>query len=795
MSAPQIVKDQAAVETRRRFGIGARLTLAFGCIAALTAVAGGASSLLSLQSGEIVKGLGVRTLPTVTASLSFAQRSSVLAAEAPALATERDAAALETRSQHLKVMVDDQKERLDALRGMVERPELLDPVQKLSTEFDAKIGDLKLLTAQRITLQAQLDTEVSGALAAYQDLMDFVRPLQEATQTSVDGLLGGLKSGDTSAGSASDGARLADQDMPALRTLMEIQANGNLAFGMIAAAASAPASDSSNDIKTQYNWAELYLNKAVKAFGTGPDGDRIAKLSAALLAAGAGGDSVFALRERQAQLDQDSAARIADMVRLSGGLAREVDTLVKGQEASAGAAVAHSGDVTQNSLVVNGVLSGIVLVAALLIGWLYVQRIVIRRLNALAGSMGRLASGDRAVAVDTAGGDEITGMAEAVQVFQSNMIRGDGLASEASRLAEERETARRQADTVRTEAAAQQAAVVEGLAEGLSRLAKGDLTCLLERAFPSDYESLRGDFNAAVEQLKSVMEQIVTHADSLRSGTGEITASADDLSRRTEQQAASLEETAAALDQITATVRQTTEGAIQARDLVGTAKTDAERAEQVVGRAVGAMSSIEKSSGQISQIIGVIDEIAFQTNLLALNAGVEAARAGDAGRGFAVVASEVRALAQRSADAAKEIKTLISASSHEVKAGVDLVGQTGTALQRILAQVGDINAIVSGIAASAREQTTGLDQVNIAVNQMDQVTQQNAAMVEETTAASHSLARDTETLSGLIGRFNVGRGATRSHRGKAPVAALKTIGRGGASHRPAAEPDADWQEF
>jgi methyl-accepting chemotaxis protein len=242
----------------------------------------------------------------------------------------------------------------------------------------------------------------------------------------------------------------------------------------------------------------------------------------------------------------------------------------------------------------------------------------------------------------------------------------------------------------------------------------------------------------------------------VRSGAGEITQASDDLSRRTEQQAASLEETAAALDQITATVRKTAENANAARDVVTTAKSDAERSGVVVRETVAAMTGIENSSKQIGNIIGVIDEIAFQTNLLALNAGVEAARAGDAGRGFAVVATEVRALAQRSADAAKEIKTLISASGTQVATGVKLVGETGIALGRIVEQVEQLNGLVRDIAGSAQEQATGLAEVNSAVNQMDQVTQQNAAMVEQSTAASHSLASEAEALGQLVGQFQIG---------------------------------------
>jgi methyl-accepting chemotaxis protein len=252
------------------------------------------------------------------------------------------------------------------------------------------------------------------------------------------------------------------------------------------------------------------------------------------------------------------------------------------------------------------------------------------------------------------------------------------------------------------------------------------------------------------------MLNVVSSTDAIQSGSQEISTASEDLSRRTEQQAASLEETAAALDEIVATVKKAAEGAGHARQVVAEADIDAKKSMVVVSQAVEAMAAITKSSQQIGQIIGVIDEIAFQTNLLALNAGVEAARAGEAGRGFAVVASEVRALAQRSAEAAKEIKRLITASTVEVENGVKLVGETGKSLERIMAQVTEINGIVTDIASGAQEQATGLIEINTAINQMDQVTQQNAAMVEESTAASHSLSQETEQLAGLMGQFRVG---------------------------------------
>jgi methyl-accepting chemotaxis protein len=437
---------------------------------------------------------------------------------------------------------------------------------------------------------------------------------------------------------------------------------------------------------------------------------------------------------------------------------------------------------------------------------MFFERAVSRRIIQLADLMNRLAGGDNAIEAPTGRQDEIGEMAGAVQVFKDAAIeklRLEGEAAEQRRLAEE-ERARNEATNA--EVARQQALVVDSLATGLEKLSSGNLVFRLNEPFAPNYEKLRADFNGAMDQLQETMKVILANTQGLRSGTEEISQASDDLSKRTEQQAASLEETAAALDEITATVRKTSEGANHARDVVAAAAGDAERSGQVVQDAVTAMSEIEKSAQQISQIIGVIDEIAFQTNLLALNAGVEAARAGDAGRGFAVVASEVRALAQRSADAAKEIKTLISASTQQVGAGVNLVGETGLALTRIAGQVADINTVVSEIAASAQEQATGLHEVNTAVNQMDQVTQQNAAMVEESTAASHNLAQETEQLARLVGRFQVGEAASaapaRREARPATRTALKTVSThasgGGALRKPdlvnAGERDA-WEEF
>jgi methyl-accepting chemotaxis protein len=381
---------------------------------------------------------------------------------------------------------------------------------------------------------------------------------------------------------------------------------------------------------------------------------------------------------------------------------------------------------------------------------------IARPLKRLAGDMEGLAGGDLDVMVTgQQRRDEVGVMAQAVQIFKDNGLKARTLAADAERLKIEADAASGRTEEQRRANEAEQSMVVSTLATSLSGLAAGDLTTRIDARFDGQYAQIKSDFNAAVESLRTAMTAISESTSGIRGGSEEIASASSDLSRRTEQQAANLEETAAALDQITATVRVSADGARQASDAAAQARRDASNSGKVMRDAVSAMVEIEQSSSQINSIIGVIDEIAFQTNLLALNAGVEAARAGEAGRGFAVVAQEVRGLAQRSAEAAKEIKDLIAGSSAHVSRGVKLVGDTERALNDIVDKVAQIDGLIGQIAQSSQEQATGLNQVNAAVNQMDQVTQQNAAMVEEATAAVSNLRGETGKLVGLVARFNV----------------------------------------
>jgi len=462
---------------------------------------------------------------------------------------------------------------------------------------------------------------------------------------------------------------------------------------------------------------------------------------------------------------------------------------------------------TARSTIVTTVLAVVIGLAVILVaGFLAVRAWIARPLNGLSATMATLAGGDLDTTVaGTERRDEIGGMARAVQVFKDNGLRTRALeaSTEAERTAADAERERNQ-EAERTRAAAM-AQATGGLAEGLKRMAGGDLGFELTQSFSPEFESLRQDFNAAIGQLRSTLQAVSQATGSIDSGSRELSQAANDLSRRTEQQAAALEETAAALDEITANVSQSTKRAEEARSRALEANGSADHSSKVVSDAIAAMQRIEASSSQISNIIGVIDEIAFQTNLLALNAGVEAARAGEAGKGFAVVAQEVRELAQRSAQAAKEIKELIRNSAGEVEGGVRLVTETGEALKVIGQHVNDINTQLDAIATSAREQSVGLAEVNAAVNQMDQTTQQNAAIVEQSTAASTSLAADADRLRQLVGRFQVRAASAASpvraaHAASPSVAspARRMIGKlatafGGAAAAPAAQ--AGWDEF
>ena len=379
-----------------------------------------------------------------------------------------------------------------------------------------------------------------------------------------------------------------------------------------------------------------------------------------------------------------------------------------------------------------------------------------RPLGRLQARMLSMIDGDVETAIaDQKRRDEIGRIAQALGYFRERLVERNRLEEEAADAGRLNEQKLRDTEDAFTAAGREQSTIVEELGRAIDAVAQGDLTVRITAEVGAAYEKLKSDFNAAIASLEAIVGTVSTTTEDIRVGVDEISHAAGDLSQRTERQAADLAETTGALDGVLSTVEKTSDGVKRVRQAVTAADTEANASEEIVRKAVEAMGRIDKSSDSISQIIGVIDEIAFQTNLLALNASVEAARAGEAGRGFAVVAQEVRSLAQHSASAASEIKTLISSARPEVQQGVELVSEAGEALSRIGKQVSAINGVVAEMAESAVEQATSIREISQSVGQIDQVTQQNAAMVEESTAATYSLKSKTEELAGKLGQFRI----------------------------------------
>ncbi|WP_238705039.1 methyl-accepting chemotaxis protein [Parasedimentitalea marina] len=465
------------------------------------------------------------------------------------------------------------------------------------------------------------------------------------------------------------------------------------------------------------------------------------------------------------EVSQAAAQAVSEIAHHSATLSGESQTAISEM------AVTVTNDVREAEQQMYGLLG--VSAAVLVLSLLLTKLLITRPLAKISETTEHLAAGDLSpvTGYDRAS-TEVYRIAQALSVFRNGLVEKE----EMSKAVEAEREARQ----------AEQTAAVTAIGDGLERLSKGDLTVRIQDDMSDGYAKLRDDFNQTLESLKTTVFEVVGSSESIRNGATEISQASDDLSRRTESQAATLEQTAAALEEMTSSVKSAAEGALSVESIVNEAKQEAEESGVVVQSAVSAMTEIESSARHISQIIGVIDDISFQTNLLALNAGVEAARAGEAGRGFAVVASEVRILAQRSSDAATEIKSLITDSSKHVDRGVLLVGKAGEALNTIVDRVGNISHLVSEMAVGSADQSTGLAEINIGVSQLDNVTQQNAAMVEEATAASHLLNSDARKLSTLVSHFKI------DDTGHSQENPFTSHGETDISFSPQAEQDDDW---
>jgi methyl-accepting chemotaxis protein len=491
--------------------------------------------------------------------------------------------------------------------------------------------------------------------------------------------------------------------------------------------------------------------------------EQIRKAIADLLAFGRGDESVPALRGKELAAALRADRTIEENAKIQRELDQAVSNLVDEIEHRMHRGLGQLTDKLDHDRILLIIVAALSLLASGAIAVFYVQRNLMRRLCAIGDAMRRLSAGDTGLDVPAAEDrDEIGEMARAVRVFRDGAVARERLESEAAeqqrsheetqaKVAEEQ---RRSMDEQR-KSAQEQAQVVRALKVGLAKLSGGDLTFRLTDDFPQAYKEIKEEFNLTISRLRETIQVLAESTREVSSASTEISASTADLSQRAEEQAATLEQTSASLEEISAVVRKTAENARHASASAGKARDSTNCNGQVVAKAVKAMARIDESSRKISDIIGVIDEIARQTNLLALNAAVEAARAGDAGRGFAVVASEVRSLAQQSSQAAKDIKELLTSSARQVRDGVDLVNTAGAALGEILESINAVADSVADIAAASAEQTSGLDQVNKALAQMDDVTQQNVALVEENVATARMLDQQAQAMDERVSSFRL----------------------------------------
>ena len=474
--------------------------------------------------------------------------------------------------------------------------------------------------------------------------------------------------------------------------------------------------------------------------------------------------------------DQAAAARAyAAVTKSYAGHRAVIDQVVKLAEVAN--AEAESASERQGFMALAWVLSLVAgLFAIIAIGMIAINRWVVKPLNGLTGVMRQLAAGNLSVAVPSQErSDEVGHMARAVVVFRDAGVEKLRLESETNDQRVQGEADQRRNAEAQTRAAEEQAQAMRALADGLGRLSDGDLTYRLSDGFTEAYAQIRDDFNATIAQLQETIGAIAAATREVSNTAAEISSSTSDLSQRTEQQAATLEETSASMEQISVTVKNNAGNAQEANQFAGSARQVADRGGEVVKLAVTAVARIEGSSHKISDIIGVIDEIARQTNLLALNAAVEAARAGEAGRGFAVVASEVRSLAQRSSQAAKDIKELISSSTNQVQEGVELVNQAGASLTEILESIKRVVDVTTDISSASAEQSIGIDQVNAALVRMDEVTQQNSALVEQNAAAAKALEQQSRSMDERVGFFRLDTQAPKARHTPASTATMKRM--------------------
>ena len=742
-----------ALLKRTRVGVGARIYLSIGAIVALTIAASIVASLSFGRVEHTVRSLVDVHYPVVELSRELAQVAAATVAMAPKLAdvtvdAEREAIVkrLGEGEARMRAIVDDLHQRKAVDRGRV---------IALIDELGANIKQMDNAARARISIDKQ-KTDVAERMSRARVVFN------QVLANSVDEAQFGLVFGMQDAAKIADTERLqqtlkslAERELVAYGTSLSLLSDLNQAYGLLREGLAVDRTELLKYVQSRFQDLTISADKTLQdAEARNPDSNR-RTVTQAVLAFGVGSNNVFTLREREFGNRQSIINNLAAATEAADNLNAEIEKIVQSARTAANDATRSTMEMLSSSAIWLMLIAACSILAAAAIAIFFVRPKIVLRLRRLSIATGAIAEGRLDTSIGDTGADEIGDVAEAVRTLREagkEKIRLEREAQEQQNAAAEERTRNEQARDV---AARQVEMVVTMLGDALSGVAKGDLLVRLTDQCAPEYEKVKDDFNAALVTLQETISAIRSTAEDVSSASAEISASTTDLSQRTEEQAASLEETSSSLERIATTVRQNAQRARQASEYATKTRAVADRGGEVVTQAMGAMSRIEKSSREISDIINLIDEIARQTNLLALNAAVEAARAGEAGRGFAVVASEVRSLAQRSSEAAKGIRGLITSSSGRVQEGVDFVNRAGTALGDIVESIKQVADIVSEIATASGEQASGLDEVNKALVQMDEVTQQNSALVEENAATAQALRQQAAEMTERVDFFQL----------------------------------------
>ncbi|MFN4163623.1 MAG: methyl-accepting chemotaxis protein [Ferrovibrio sp.] len=785
-------RQPPATRNAHRFGIRRKIYLAFGAIAALTIVSTIIAELFFSQINATLEKVTDESLPAVIISLELSAQSAQLAAAAPVLANANSEAERIERANQTRELGEAIQAGLDSMRrssSAAEVAKLEGAVEKLNQQ----ITIISVNTARRLQTEATR-AELGRKIATTGDA--FVAATSKLSDDTAFNIVTTLenvgKGGRSIEDTAADMKALAEFEFAMVDGLSELAAGISQAASLLESAGNAPSLPALNGLRDRFEGAVTRMNQSLKKVLDAYNDESIKQPVEAMIALGRGDDGMFGLRQQDLETGAGTARALADARAAAAVLGEETRRFVAAANDGATGAAQSAFSTVRIGIVVLSVLAILSIIAAVAVAWLYVGRKVIANMVDLTEVMGRLANRDWTAEVpDRNRPDEIGDMARAVQIFKQNGKENERLQQEVEqgRAVFERER-QAQEDMIDRSVGMIVAAAAAGdlnqridaeplkgvmrkLGEGVNTLldsfagtigavnrvldgmAHGDLSRRVEGSYQGVFAELQENANKTAEQLGEVVRRIADTARTVRDAAGEISSGSTDLAGRTEQQAASLEETAASMHEITATVKQNADNAQAASQLATAARNTANTGGAVVQDAVTAMGGIESSSQKIVDIVSLIDEIAFQTNLLALNASVEAARAGEAGKGFAVVAQEVRALAQRSANASKEIKDLIQASNTEVRRGAELVNRAGGVLSEIVTSVKKVADIISEIASASREQATGLEEVNTAVANMDEMTQRNGALVEQTTASAQAMASQADQLNELVAYFRL----------------------------------------